>query len=81
MAHKGLPRAEALILTKAELLRSLVQVDSKEDSSSRALAMDRTARHCLRRLPLACPGVLLHRRLFQGFPAGAHPRHPGQPPQ
>jgi hypothetical protein len=40
MAHKGLPRAEALILTKAELLRSLVQVDSKEDSSSRALAME-----------------------------------------
>jgi len=31
--------------------------------------------------PLACPGVLLHRRLFQGLPAGAHPRHPGQPPQ
>lgn len=40
MAHEGMPRPEALILTKAELLQSLLQVDGDKASSDRALAME-----------------------------------------
>ena len=40
MAHKGIPRPEALTLSKAELLASLVRVDSDQGSSARALAME-----------------------------------------
>lgn len=40
MAHEGMPRPEAHILKKADLLNSLVQVDGNNDSSNRALAME-----------------------------------------
>ncbi len=40
MAHEGIPRPEALVLTKADLLQSLVRVDSDTASSDRALAME-----------------------------------------
>lgn len=40
MAHPGMPRPEALILTKAELLKSLIRVDSDAASARRALAME-----------------------------------------
>lgn len=40
MAHEGMPRPEALVLTKADLLQSLVQVDGDKASSDRALAME-----------------------------------------
>lgn len=40
MAHEGMPRPEALLLTKADLLQSLVQVDGDRASSDRALAME-----------------------------------------
>jgi len=40
MAHEGMPRPEALVLTKADLLRSLVQLDGDTASSNRALAME-----------------------------------------
>lgn len=40
MAHEGMPRPEALVLTKADLLRSLIQVDGDKVSSNRALAME-----------------------------------------
>ena len=40
MAHEGMPRPEALVLTKADLLRSLVQVDGDKASSNRALTME-----------------------------------------
>jgi len=40
MAHEGMPRPEALVLTKADLLQSLVQVDGDKVSSNRALAME-----------------------------------------
>jgi hypothetical protein len=40
MAHDGMPRPEPLVLTKEELLRSLVQVDADQASSNRALEME-----------------------------------------
>lgn len=40
MAHQGMPRPEALILSKADLLKSLIRVDGDKDSSDRALAME-----------------------------------------
>lgn len=40
MTHKGLPRPEALVLTKTELLQSLLRVDGNKASSDRALAME-----------------------------------------
>lgn len=40
MPHKGMPRPEALVISKADLLRSLVQVDANKGSSNRALAME-----------------------------------------
>jgi hypothetical protein len=40
MAHKGMPRPEALVLSKEALLRSLIQVDGDTGSSNRALAME-----------------------------------------
>jgi len=40
MAHEGMPRPEALVLSKEALLRSLVQVDGDKGSSNRALAME-----------------------------------------
>lgn len=40
MAHKGMPRPEALTLLKSELLRALVRVDGEKASSDRALEME-----------------------------------------
>lgn len=40
MAHDGMPRPEALVLKKADLLQSLVQVDGDKASSDRAMAME-----------------------------------------
>ncbi len=40
MAHEGMPRPEAVVLTKEALLRSLVQVDGDNGSSNRVLAME-----------------------------------------
>ena len=40
MAHKGMPRPEALTISKSDLLRSLVSVDADKGSSDRALAME-----------------------------------------
>ena len=40
MAHPGMPRPEALVLTKAELLQWLVLVDDDRASSDRVLAME-----------------------------------------
>lgn len=40
MAHEGMPRPEPLVLTKADLLRSLVEVDGDQASSDRTLAME-----------------------------------------
>ena len=40
MAHEGMPRPEALVLTKADLVKSLAQVDGDQASSKRALAME-----------------------------------------
>src|SRR5882762_484104 len=40
MAHEGVPRPVALVLSKEDLLRSLVKVDNDKRSSNRALAME-----------------------------------------
>ena len=40
MAHKGMPRPKALVISKADLLASLVRVDSDQMASARALAME-----------------------------------------
>ena len=40
MAHSGIPRPEALELTKADLLKSLLEVDRDSESSKRVLAME-----------------------------------------
>jgi hypothetical protein len=40
MAHPGLPRASALVLSKADLLRTLLRVDGDELASARVLAME-----------------------------------------
>jgi Type II restriction endonuclease EcoO109I len=40
MAHEGMPRPEALVLSKEALLRSLVQVDGDKASANRVLAME-----------------------------------------
>jgi hypothetical protein len=40
MAHPGMPRPEALKLSKAKLLETLVRVDSDKQSSDRALEME-----------------------------------------
>ena len=40
MAHTGIPRPKALELSKAELLKSLMRVDSDSESSHRVLAME-----------------------------------------
>jgi hypothetical protein len=40
MAHEGMPRPEALTITKANLLRALIKVDSNKKSSDRVLAME-----------------------------------------
>jgi len=44
MAHPGMPRAGALTLAKADLLRWLLLVDRKHASSTRALAMETSFR-------------------------------------
>ncbi len=40
MAHEGMPKPDALVLTKAGLLQSLVKVDNDVEASKRALAME-----------------------------------------
>jgi len=40
MAHKGMPHPKSLALSKADLLASLVRVDSDQKASARALAME-----------------------------------------
>jgi len=40
MAHEGMPRPEALVLSKEGILRSLLLVDGDKGSSDRALAME-----------------------------------------
>ncbi len=40
MAHSGIPHPDALELSKAELLKSLMRVDSDPESSNRVLAME-----------------------------------------
>lgn len=40
MAHNGMPRPEALILSKAGLLALLACLDSDPKASARALAME-----------------------------------------
>ena len=40
MAHDGMPRPDALTLTKEDLIRALVQVDRDTEASDRALAME-----------------------------------------
>ncbi len=40
MAHPGIPRPETFELSKAELLKSLMRVDSDAESSNRVLAME-----------------------------------------
>ncbi len=40
MAHSGMPRPEPLLLTKADLLRSLTRLDGDAASSDRTLAME-----------------------------------------
>ncbi len=80
MAHDGMPRPEALILTKESLLRSLVQVDRDRPSSDRVLAMENDFRarinSHLESLPTAnakfakfntSPFVLMFYTLQQGF--------------